>query len=40
FTTDEIGLALEKEYKAVTLGTTRLRSETAGVVAAALLCIN
>ncbi|ANH80188.1 rRNA methyltransferase [Niabella ginsenosidivorans] len=39
FTTDEIGLALEKGYKAVTLGITRLRTETAGVVAAALLAI-
>lgn len=39
FTTNEIGAALENGYKAVTLGETRLRSETAGVVAAVLLCI-
>ena len=39
FTRHEIELALAREYKAVTLGNTRLRTETAGVVAAALLCI-
>ncbi|MBZ4187764.1 RsmE family RNA methyltransferase [Niabella beijingensis] len=39
FTTDEIGAALRQGYKPVTLGATRLRTETAGVVAAALLCV-
>lgn len=39
FTTDEIGAALANGYQPVTLGTTRLRTETAGVVAAALLCV-
>ena len=37
FTTDEIALALEHRYQPVSLGSTRLRSETAGVVASALL---
>ncbi len=37
FTSSEITLALERKFKAVTLGETRLRAETAGVVAAALL---
>ncbi|MBO9595030.1 MAG: 16S rRNA (uracil(1498)-N(3))-methyltransferase [Niabella sp.] len=38
FTTEEIGTALANGYQPVTLGATRLRTETAGVVAAALLC--
>ena len=37
FTRDEINLALNNHYLPVTLGQTRLRTETAGVVAAALL---
>ncbi len=40
FTPDEIQLALQSDYLPVTLGTTRLRTETAGVVAAALLANN
>ena len=39
FTHGEIELALQNNYIPVTLGDTRLRTETAGVVAAALLCI-
>ena len=39
FTKDEIALALENKFIPVTLGETRLRTETAGVVAATLLCI-
>lgn len=39
FTKEEISAALNNTYKPVTLGDTRLRTETAGVVAAALLCI-
>lgn len=39
FTTEEIGAALANGYQPVTLGATRLRTETAGVVAAALLCV-
>lgn len=39
FTTEEIGAALTSGYQPVTLGASRLRTETAGVVAAALLCI-
>jgi len=39
FTKDEITLALQNNYKPVSLGETRLRTETAGVVAATLLCI-
>lgn len=38
FTQEEITLALERQFVPVTLGNTRLRTETAGVVAAALLC--
>lgn len=38
FTNDEISLALENNFIPVTLGQTRLRTETAGVVAATLLC--
>ena len=37
FSSDEIQLALLKNFKPVSLGSTRLRSETAGVVAATLL---
>ena len=37
FTTEEIALALQHNYQPVTLGNTRLRTETAGVVAATLL---
>jgi 16S rRNA (uracil1498-N3)-methyltransferase len=37
FTMQEIKQALENNYKQVSLGKTRLRSETAGVVAATLL---
>jgi 16S rRNA (uracil1498-N3)-methyltransferase len=39
FTNEEIAIALENKFIPVTLGDTRLRAETAGVVAAALLCI-
>ena len=39
FTIEEIGLAINHNYKPVMLGQTRLRTETAGVVAAAALCI-
>lgn len=38
FTSAEIQLALQYNYKPVSLGETRLRTETAGVVAATLLC--
>jgi 16S rRNA (uracil1498-N3)-methyltransferase len=38
FTKQEIELALQNNFVPVTLGNTRLRSETAGVVAATLLC--
>jgi 16S rRNA (uracil1498-N3)-methyltransferase len=37
FTTDEVAMALKQDFIPVTLGTTRLRSETAGMVAAVLL---
>ncbi len=37
FTTLEIDAALQKSYLPISLGNTRLRTETAGVVAAALL---
>ena len=37
FTPDEIKLALQNHFIAVTLGETRLRTETAGIVAATLL---
>lgn len=40
FTKDEIELALKNQFVPVSLGETRLRSETAGVVAATLLQIN
>lgn len=39
FTTEEISLAIKKSYSPVTLGNTRLRTETAGVAAAVLLSI-
>lgn len=39
FSPEEIALALEHKFIPVTLGQTRLRAETAGVVAATLLCI-
>ena len=37
FTSTEIGLALSHDYRAVTLGHNRLRTETAGIVAVTLL---
>jgi 16S rRNA (uracil1498-N3)-methyltransferase len=37
FTAGEIEMALQKDFLPVALGTTRLRTETAGIVAAALL---
>ena len=39
FTADEIELALQNHFSAVSLGETRLRTETAGIVAATLLCL-
>ena len=39
FSDNEISFALQNNYKPVTLGDTRLRTETAGVVAAAILCV-
>ncbi|MBO9657308.1 MAG: 16S rRNA (uracil(1498)-N(3))-methyltransferase [Chitinophagaceae bacterium] len=39
FTTEEISLALSHQFKPVMLGDTRLRAETAGVVAASLMCL-
>ena len=38
FTTGEIAQALQQHFLPVTLGDTRLRTETAGIVAAAWLC--
>jgi 16S rRNA (uracil1498-N3)-methyltransferase len=38
FTKEEIDLAFQNNFVPVSLGETRLRTETAGVVAAALLC--
>lgn len=38
FTEKEIKLAMDKGFKPVALGNTRLRTETAGLVAATLLC--
>lgn len=38
FTKEEIDFALQHNFTPVTLGETRLRTETAGVVAATLLC--
>jgi len=40
FAPKEIGLALQNNFQPVALGETRLRTETAGLVAAALLCIH
>ncbi len=37
FTPDEIELAIQHQFHPVSLGNTRLRTETAGVVAATLL---
>ena len=39
FTKQEIELALKNDFIPVSLGDTRLRTETAGVVAASLLCL-
>ncbi|HEX8461060.1 MAG TPA: RsmE family RNA methyltransferase, partial [Segetibacter sp.] len=39
FSKDEISVAKENNFTAVSLGETRLRTETAGIVAATLLCI-
>jgi len=39
FTSEEVDTALEAGYLPVSLGQNRLRTETAGVVAATLLCI-
>lgn len=39
FTKDEISFAIENGYAPVSLGNTRLRTETAGMVAATLLCV-
>ncbi|MFN2437776.1 MAG: 16S rRNA (uracil(1498)-N(3))-methyltransferase [Chitinophagaceae bacterium] len=38
FTKEEIDLALQNSFTPVSLGNTRLRTETAGIVAAAFLC--
>lgn len=40
FTPEEIELAISNGYVPVTLGNTRLRTETAGLVGATLLCIS
>ena len=40
FTNEEIDLALRHQFKPVSLGQTRLRTETAGVVAASILKMN
>jgi len=40
FTPKEIEQALQNDFKPVTLGDTRLRTETAGMVAATLLVVN
>jgi 16S rRNA (uracil1498-N3)-methyltransferase len=39
FSPKEVEMALEHQYSPVTLGENRLRTETAGIVAATLLCI-
>ena len=39
FTNDEIALALQNNFTPVSLGDTRLRTETAALVAATLLCV-
>jgi 16S rRNA (uracil1498-N3)-methyltransferase len=38
FTGEEISLALQHNYIQVTMGETRLRTETAGIVAAVMMC--
>jgi 16S rRNA (uracil1498-N3)-methyltransferase len=38
FTAEEVNLAVENHFNGVSLGDTRLRTETAGMVAAVLLC--
>ena len=40
FSLKEFTAALEKGFQPITLGETRLRTETAGIVAAAILCSN
>lgn len=40
FTPAEISIAIEKGFQPVSLGVTRLRTETAGIVAATLLAVN
>ncbi len=40
FSKKEFNAAIEKGFQPVTLGNTRLRTETAGIVAAAILCTN
>lgn len=40
FTKEEIELALQNNFKPVTLGSTRLRTETAALTAAVLLCVS
>ena len=39
FTDAEVQLAMEHHFIPVTLGNTRLRTETAGIVATTLLCL-
>ena len=40
FTADEIELAIQNHFSAVSLGETRLRTETAGIVASVLLTLS
>ena len=40
FTPKEITIAIENKFQPVSLGPTRLRTETAGIAAAVLLCIS
>ena len=40
FTNEEIGIADKNDFRSVSLGPTRLRAETAGVVAAAVLALH
>ncbi len=40
FTNEEIRSAIQNRFIAVSLGATRLRTETAGIAAATLLCMN